>query len=143
MAPTPSNRCPPITLIGEREVVLSVARRWVAAVYAVHHLTSAPPGPRMPGVEVASHTCSGAVFPGLVWRCPPLVWSCLPRPGVELSSQAWCGGVVPLEVSSPVEVSSPGGEVSSHARCRGVPHHAGLHSAGLQTAAGGPIGSLL
>ena len=28
---------------------LSVASRWVAAVYAVHHLTSDPPGPRFKG----------------------------------------------------------------------------------------------
>ncbi|CAL8237024.1 unnamed protein product [Boreogadus saida] len=36
--------CPPISLIGER-VMLFVATRWVAAVYAVNHPTSDPPGP--------------------------------------------------------------------------------------------------
>ena len=30
-------------------MVLSVAGRWVAAVYAVHHLPSDPPGPRFMG----------------------------------------------------------------------------------------------
>ena len=55
MAPVPSSRCPPITLIREREVVLSVAGRWVAAVYAVHHLTSDPPGPRFMGRDATIH----------------------------------------------------------------------------------------
>ena len=54
MAPAPSNRCPPITLIGEREVVLSVASWWVAAVYAVYHLTSDPPGPRFMGRDATT-----------------------------------------------------------------------------------------
>ena len=37
--------CPPIPLIRER-VMLFVATQWVAAVYAVNHPTSDPPGPR-------------------------------------------------------------------------------------------------
>ena len=94
MAPVPSSRCPPITLIREREVVLSVAGRWVAAVYAVHHLPSDPPGPRFMGRDVSdTHRVSSlsivgqhmapGVFQGLVlelgagelaWtvRTPPL-----------------------------------------------------------------------
>ena len=49
MASAPLGRCPPITLIGERAVVLSIASQWVAAVYAVDYRTSDPPGPRFKG----------------------------------------------------------------------------------------------
>ena len=55
MAPLPPARCPPISLIGER-VMLFVATQWVAAVYAVNHPTSDPPGPRFKWRDATTHT---------------------------------------------------------------------------------------
>ena len=55
MAPLPPARCPPISLIGER-VMLFVATQWVAAVYAVNHPTSDPPGPRFKWRDATTRT---------------------------------------------------------------------------------------
>ncbi|CAL8296648.1 unnamed protein product [Gadus morhua 'NCC'] len=62
--------------------------------------------PPIPAVELSSQAwCRGvlpwcgAVFPGLVWSCPPRPGAEVSSPGVEVSSQAWCPPMPGVEVS--------------------------------------------